>query len=204
MVGVVPASSIGVKVFHDEMPDGFYSEGERPFSGADIRLDCAGESKNIATDENGVAFFPIVPSGEATITCTLPQGQVFSVSAEGENANFLYSDVASSKLSRVIKIEPETDSSFFIAVTLPSSISGAVFDDANISGIYDEGEGFIEGVEIHAVNSAGNIVSSATSDENGNYTLSNLLPSEYKVRFVIKSPYIFSDTSNTGVAMEIK
>lgn len=204
VVGVVPASSIGVKVFHDEMPDGFYSEGERPFSGADIRLDCAGESKNIATDENGVAFFPIVPSGEATITCTLPQGQVFSVSAEGENANFLYSDVASSKLSRVIKIEPETDSSFFVAVTLPSSISGTVFDDANISGIYDEGEGFIEGVEIHAVNSAGNIVSSATSDENGNYTLSNLLPSEYKVRFVIKSPYIFSDTSNTGAAMENK
>ena len=51
---------------------------------------------------------------------------------------------------------------------------------------------------------AGNIVSSTTSDENGNYTLSNLLPSEYKVRFVLKSPYIFSDASNTGAAMENK
>ncbi|NLJ64982.1 MAG: hypothetical protein GX337_06270 [Christensenellaceae bacterium] len=204
LVGVVSASSLSIKAFHDEMPDGIYSEGERPFSGADIRIDCAGESKNIATDENGIAFFPIVPTGEATITCTLPQGQVFSVSGEGENANFLFSDVASSNLSRTFNIEPETDSNLFIAVTLPSLISGTVFNDANISGIYDEGEGFIEGVEIHAVNMAGNIVSSTTSDENGNYTLSNLLPSEYKVRFVLKSPYIFSDASNTGAAMENK
>lgn len=67
-------------------------------------------------------------------------------------------------------------------VAVPGSISGSVYEDANTNGVEDAGENGIAGVTITLTGTdmLGNSVSqTTTTDANGDYTFTNLLPGTY-------------------------
>lgn len=202
--GVLNAAKLTLKAFHDKQVNGVLDEGEFPFSGAKVILTADSETVEASTDKDGLAFFPVVPWGDINISLNLPEGQVFSLPSQEENGNFFGQHKAKSEDTKTISIKPGEEKKLLAAVTLPASISGTVFDDSNISGIYEEGEAFLSSVTVQAVNDSGEIIAEVQTDEKGQYVLSGLLPTQYKVRFALESPYIFSGESNTGAEMENK
>ncbi|MDO5022370.1 MAG: SdrD B-like domain-containing protein [Eubacteriales bacterium] len=203
-IGVLNASTLTLKAFHDKTVNGLQDEGELPFSGAKLRLSVGAESVEASTDKDGVAFFPIVPIGDINASLTLPEGQVLSLAPQKGEGNFFGQNTAKNTDTKTISINLGEQKTLLAGVTLPTSIAGTVFDDSNISGIYEEGEGFLSAVTVQAVNAFDEVIAETSTDSKGQYVLSGLLPTQYKVRFVLKSPYIFSDFSNTGAAMENK
>src|SRR5205807_10131469 len=64
---------------------------------------------------------------------------------------------------------------------LPGSISGQVHEDpdGNCSDGNEQSEKPIAGVTIQLLNQSGQVVDTTTTDENGNYQFSNLMPGIY-------------------------
>ncbi|NLX83138.1 MAG: hypothetical protein GXZ04_04905 [Clostridiales bacterium] len=203
-IGVMPASSVMVSAVHDSNVNGLMDEGEPAFSGAKVEAIVDNQVKTSAmTDAAGRALLPRVRHGEVHIQVTLPDGQIFSVSGAPEG-NAFYSTTAASALSVTLPLSVGEQASLFAGVTLPSSITGVLFDDSNLSGVRDGNETGIAGFKIVAVNDANELVTETTTDAEGTYTLDNLVPASYRVRFMLASPYVFSALSETGQGTENK
>ena len=202
-IGVMPKSSVTVIAFHDADVDGIPDEGEPAFAGASVEALFNGQVAAAAvTDASGTAILARVRSGSAEIRVTLPDGQIFSVGNEAGNA--FHSPVAKSTITVEKPLQPGEEMTLFAGVTLPSSISGTLFEDSNLSGVHEEGESFISGFTVQAINAADGVAAEATTDTYGKYKLDDLVPSSYSVRFILISPYVFSGFSNTGAIVENK
>lgn len=202
-IGVMPATSLTVRAFHDQNVDGLFTEGEQAFAGATVEVLSGGQVVATAvTDAEGNAVFPVLRGGALEVRCILPEGQIFTIAAE--NGNVFASDTAANRETTKFNLEHGTSATLLAGVTLPSAISGQLFDDANLNGIADEGEPFLSGFQVEAYSQDGVSVAAAQTNENGEYTLNNLVPSSYTVRIALTSPFIFSNPSNTGAKMENK
>ncbi|MDP2433898.1 MAG: SdrD B-like domain-containing protein [Pseudomonadota bacterium] len=73
-----------------------------------------------------------------------------------------------------------------------ASIGDKVWLDSNKNGIQDAGESGIGGVTVNLLNSAGTVVSTVTTNANGNYLFSNLNPGSYAMQVVAPAGYSFS------------
>lgn len=201
-IGVMPASSVLITAFLDSNVNGLLDEGEPAFAGARVEAMAEGQSKASATtDAKGRAVLPRVPHGEAVIQVSLPDGQIFSIQG-GPEGNRFSSQAAASTLSLTVPVSAGEQVSLYAGTTLPSAISGVLFDDSNLSGIRDGNEAGISGFTVQAVNASGEVVAETTTSQDGAYTLSNLVPASYQVRFLLVSPYVFSALSETGAGTE--
>ncbi len=199
-VGVMPASGITVIAFHDTNVNGMPDEGEPAFSGAVAEAVSRGQTvQSSVTDSEGKAVLTRVRSGEAVVRVRLPDGQVFSVNG-GEAGNAFHSVSATSAITVKNRLEHGGQLTLFAGVTLPSSVSGALFEDTNLSGVLESGEGFLSGFTVQAIDGGGNIAAEAQTDSGGQYTLDSLVPASYTLRFQLVSPYVFSEASGAGEA----
>ena len=66
-----------------------------------------------------------------------------------------------------------------------NSISGQVFVDADKDGIVDSSEHYRAGVRISLIDSLGNEVLATTTDENGAYSFTNIVPDTYTVKVTL-------------------
>ncbi|MDO9226346.1 MAG: SdrD B-like domain-containing protein [Pseudomonadota bacterium] len=84
------------------------------------------------------------------------------------------------------------------ACGLNASIGDKVWLDANANGIQDAGEAGLSGVSVKLLNSAGAVVSTTTTDANGNYLFSNLTPGDYAVQVMAPNGYLISAKDQGG------
>lgn len=202
-VGVMPITSLNVHAFHDQNINGLLDEGEPSFAGATAEI--LSQGKVVATqvtNAEGHALFPVVRGGSLEVRVTLPEGQIFTIPAD--NGNLFSGKTASNKETAAYTLPHGTRGELLAGVTLPSAITGQLFDDSNLNGIYDKDELFLSGFTVEALDKDQAVVATATTDEKGRYTLSNLIPNTYTVRIGLQSPFIFSAPSNTGAQMENK
>jgi len=203
-IGVMPASSVLVTAFLDSNINGQLDEGEPAFAGARVDAMVEGQSKASATtDAQGRAVLPRIRHGEALIQVSLPDGQIFSIQG-GPEGNMFTSPAAASTLSLKTAIPAGEQVALYAGTTLPSAISGVLFDDSNLSGVRDGDEPGIPGFTVQAVNESGEVVAETTTGQDGVYTITNLVPASYRARFLLVSPYVFSDLSETGAGTENK
>ncbi len=89
---------------------------------------------------------------------------------------------------------------FFLTVTQSAfsqagtrTVTGFAFVDANGNGVYDEGEEILRGVEVFLIDADGNVVATATSDDNGNYTFPEVPYGVYTIMVQVdKNSYVQS------------
>jgi len=74
----------------------------------------------------------------------------------------------------------------------PINIGDFVWKDANIDGIQDNGETGVAGVTVTLNTALGAMVSTITTNANGAYTLTNVIPGQYYLTFTLPSGYLFS------------
>lgn len=198
-VGVIPATSLLVRAFHDQNVNGMKGEGEPMFAGAGVTVTAGGRQVAQAkTDAAGVAFFPLLRGGDLTVRMTLPDGQVFTVDGS-PHGNAFVSAFASSDLSASYSLAHGTEGTLLAGVTLPASIGGTLFDDVGMNGRRDQGELPLAGFTVQAVNAQDQVVVETVTDDLGAYTLSPLIPGTYRVRVPLISPFIISDAAADGV-----
>lgn len=200
-IGVMDATTLEIRFYHDLNADGTLDAGDLPFSGATAEiLDAQGNVLlTAASDNDGVARFPVLRGGDNSIRCTLPDGQVFTIA--GDENDFV-SLAAQSAITLERALPHGQASTLYAGVTLPAQITGTLFLDQNVSGVMDSGEHGQAGFTVQAVNMRGEVTAETVTDEQGRYQFDSLLPAAHTVRFLLKAAYVFVEPSETGASVE--
>jgi len=154
-------------VFEDLNGDGVQGPGEAGISGVLVDLvDADGEIvQSVETNEDGSYGFSNVEPGGYTVYETDPAGYA-STTLNTVPVNLAAGGAATADFG---DIEAGT-------------ISGVVFNDIDGNGVQDPEESGVGGATVELVEAGGNVIATAETDENGNYTFPDVLPGNYTVR----------------------
>ncbi|MBM4165743.1 MAG: T9SS type A sorting domain-containing protein [Ignavibacteria bacterium] len=163
-------TSISGTVFLDDDGDGIKDVGEATLSGWKVRISGA-KVDSVLSDENGNYLFSNLLGGN------------YTVSEDVQNGWYQTKPVSPSTYSVTLtsgnSVSGKDFGNFF-----KGSISGKVFLDMNGDGMYEEGESILSGWKIKL---AGTKTDSTVTDENGEYSFSNLLAGNYSVSEVLQN-----------------
>ena len=191
--GMLPASTVGGVFFHDVNDNGLRDENEIGMLGAEVRLVSEdGELDLTQTPaEDGTYFFDGVMPGRYTLHYLLGEHREMAKVAEGGNT--------------VAHDGPDTVYGPFEvvmgeALTLPvagavtlGNFSGAVFEDLNANGQWDEGEKALSGAAVTLTpDRTGIEAAQAVTGADGAFDLEGLRPAGYTLTVALPEGYIFS------------
>ena len=191
--GMLPASTVGGVFFHDVNDNGLRDENEIGMLGAEVRLVSEdGEIDLTQTPaEDGTYFFDGVMPGRYTLHYLLGEHREMAKVVEGGNT--------------VAHDGPDTVYGPFEvvmgeALTLPvagavtlGNFSGAVFEDLNANGQWDEGEKALAGAAVTLTpDRTGIEAAQAVTGADGAFDLEGLRPAGYTLTVSLPEGYIFS------------
>ena len=191
--GMLPAATVGGVFFHDLNDNGLRDENEIGMLSAQVRLVSEdGEIDLIQTPaEDGTYFFDGVMPGRYTLHYLLKEHCEMARVAEGGNAVAHAGQDTVYGPFEVVMGE---------ALTLPTAgavtlgnFSGAVFEDLNANGQWDEGEKALAGATVTlAPDRAGVEAAQAVTGADGAFDLEGLRPAGYTLTVALPEGYIFS------------
>ena len=177
------------------------------------------------TGVDGRYQFDLLATGDYRVEFTLPAGHVWTGSNTGADDGIDSDAVPATATSatattNVVTLtatpvtdsdptgngRPVTDPTIDAGVVPLVSLGDLVWIDADGDGQFDPAETPIGGVVVELRNAAdsgpaldplGAAVASTTTDANGRYSFTGLLPGDYRVRFTLPSGYVWT-VSNTG------
>lgn len=191
--GMLPASTVSGVFFHDVNDNGLRDENEIGMLGAEVRLVSEdGEIDLTQTPaEDGTYFFDGVMPGRYTLHYLLGEHREMAKVVEGGNT--------------VAHDGPDTVYGPFEvvmgeALTLPvagavtlGNFSGAVFEDLNANGQWDEGEKALSGATVTLTpDRTGIEAAQAVTGADGAFDLEGLRPAGYTLTVALPEGYIFS------------
>lgn len=191
--GMLPASTVSGVFFHDVNDNGLRDENEIGMLGAEVRLVSEdGEIDLTQTPaEDGTYFFDGVMPGRYTLHYLLGEHREMAKVVEGGNT--------------VAHDGPDTVYGPFEvvmgeALTLPvagavtlGNFSGAVFEDLNANGQWDEGEKALSGAAVTLTpDRTGIEAAQAVTGADGAFDLEGLRPAGYTLTVSLPEGYIFS------------
>ena len=195
------------KVFNDNnlVPNGSFNPGtDTPIPGVGIELrsgpTCSGALlATTTTDASGNYLFsglaagtysvcePVPPSG--TVNGTTTAGPLSPISGSTGTAGTAGNPTpTTSQITGIVlnadgaggEISGSGNNDF--AEIIPSSISGRVFLDQNNNGVQNGADTALAGVPVELLDGGGAVVASTTTDADGTYRFTGLLPGTYSVR----------------------
>ena len=191
--GMLPASTVGGVFFHDVNDNGLRDENEIGMLGAQVRLVSEdGEIDLTQTPaEDGSYFFDGVMPGRYTLHYLLGEHCEMARVAEGGNTVAHAGQDTVYGPFEVVMGE---------ALTLPTAgavtlgnFSGAVFEDLNANGQWDEGEKALAGATVTlAPDRTGIETAQAVTGADGAFDLEGLRPAGYTLTVTLPEGYIFS------------
>lgn len=194
--GLVELASYGDFVWHDRNGDGMQSFGEEGVKGVNVILYDASTHlavKTTTTDNNGLYLFNKLMPIDYYAKLTLPNGWIITDPNLGPD--FKDSDVDHSNgvgTTATTHLNPgEDDRTWDIGLLKCSMISGRVFFDVDLDGVFDPNENGINGLDVFLINEmTGATVSSTrtqvtpgTPSDDGFYKFSCVKPGMYYVLF---------------------
>ncbi len=170
-------SAIGDTIWLDADGDGEQGSGELGIAGVTVELRDSGGAllATATTDANGRYLFPGLAAADYEVTVdvsTLPAGVSPVPTNIGDTVITLTTNGTTDALF--------VDWGFTGGTT--GSIGDTVFLDLDGDGILDGGEPGLGGVTLDLLDSGGNVLATAITDENGAYDFTGLLAGTYRVR----------------------
>lgn len=191
--GMLPASTVSGVFFHDVNDNGLRDENEIGMLGAEVRLVSEdGEIDLTQTPaEDGTYFFDGVMPGRYTLHYLL--GEHCEMAKVAEGGNTVAHDGPDTVYGPFEVVMGE-------ALTLPvagavtlGNFSGAVFEDLNANGQWDEGEKALAGAAVTLTpDRTGIEAAQAVTGADGAFDLEGLRPAGYTLTVALPEGYIFS------------
>ncbi len=167
--------AVGGRVWLDSNGNGAQDAGETGINGVTVQL--LDSSNNIiattTTSGDGNYTFSNLAAGNYSVRVTPPAGVAETYDLDGVAT----ANIASFSLAAG---QNRTDVDFGYRGT--ASVGDRVWLDSNGNGTQDAGETGINGVTVQLLDSSNNVVGTATTSGDGNYTFSNLAAGTYTVR----------------------
>ncbi|MCP4127395.1 MAG: hypothetical protein GY753_10070, partial [Gammaproteobacteria bacterium] len=92
----------------------------------------------------------------------------------------------------------ESDRSWDMGVYRPASLGDLVWLDTNGNGVQESNETGIPNVTVRLYNSSNTLITSTTTNSDGNYSFTNLVPDSYFVEFITPSGYRLTPMNQGG------
>ena len=191
--------NLGGTIYRDS--DASYSKGddEQRFKGVTVALlnedgtpvlDANGDPMTAVTDENGAYQF--VGLGPASYRVVIVDPD------KGDLAGLLPTQAYTGRgaTQAAVTISDASVQGVDFGLVAPATIGDRVWDDKNANGS-DEGEPGIGGVTVILTDANGAEVARTTTDANGNYRFTGLIPGTYTVSIEVPDGYTAATTSAT-------
>jgi hypothetical protein len=157
----------GVK-FNDANGNGVRDAEETGLAGVTIRLtDASNAVRTTTTDASGAFSFTNVNAGAYVVSEVVPNG--FTQTAPAALGTFAINVTTGQTIANLL-----FGNRAISGGTETGSISGRKILDFDGDGVFDENERGFEGIVLELRDSNGNLVATATSDAQGNFTFANL------------------------------
>jgi serine-aspartate repeat-containing protein C/D/E len=179
--------SISGHVFEDSNNDGFRQPDEPLIANATVTLyDSQGsEVGQMQTDERGYYRFALLRPGRYRVVETQPDGYLDGLDQVGtiQGRPVGVVDSALDTISEIVLPSGLDGINYDFGEILPASIEGRVIVDSNGNCILDaELDRPLPGITIELLNDRGQVIQTTTTDEDGRYRFSGLIPGQYSVR----------------------
>ncbi|MDD2647294.1 MAG: SdrD B-like domain-containing protein [Eubacteriales bacterium] len=180
-IGVIQLAGIGAVIWEDVDLDGVQGKSERVLGGIGVSMkdERTGETISETTDEFGRFSFPKLMPGSYTVSLTIPDDMLF-VSSLGDS---LFGTVGANTVSKTFTLEQADDrGNAEVAVVVRASVSGSVYLDSNLSGVYDEGDPSVSGARLTLVSADGVTTFETESENDGSYIFAAVRPGAYTLK----------------------
>jgi protocatechuate 3,4-dioxygenase beta subunit len=178
----LPASLSG-HVYHDADNDGVYDTSESPIAGVTVKLlDSSGNEtgQTTTTDSTGYYQFIYLMPGTYGVVEVQPSGYLDGLDAAGTAGGTALNP--GDKITGATLLGGQSGENYDFGELLPCSLSGRVFLDLNGNATYDPtADTLLAGVTIRLLDGTGNLITTTTTDDNGDYAFTNLAPGVYSV-----------------------
>ena len=191
--------NLGGTIYRDS--DASYSKGddEQRFKGVTVALlnedgtpvlNANGQPMTAVTDENGAYQFVGLAPGAYRVVIVDPD--------KGDLAGLLPTQAYTGRgaTQAAVTISDASVQGVDFGLVAPASIGDRVWDDVNANGS-DEGEPGIANVTVILTDADGAEVARTTTDANGNYRFTGLIPGTYTVTIEVPDGYTAATTSAT-------
>ena len=191
--------NLGGTIYRDS--DASYSKGddEQRFKGVTVALlnedatpvlDANGDPMTVVTDENGAYQFVGLAPGAYRVVIVDPD--------KGDLAGLIPTQAYTGRgaTQAAVTISDASVQGVDFGLVAPASIGDRVWDDKNANGS-DEGEPGIGGATVILTDADGAEVARTTTDANGNYRFTGLIPGTYTVSIEVPDGYTAATTSAT-------
>ena len=193
--GLYRPATIGDLVFEDVNGNGLQDQGEPGIPGVTVNLKDAGGNvlATTTTGPNGKYTFTDLTPGTYVVGFVAPNGYAFTApNVGGDDAIDSDALPAMNGMTAPVSLTSgQTDATIDAGLYRPAAIGDFVFDDLNGNGLQDQGEPGIPGVAVSLKDTNGS-VATTTTDANGNYLFTGLLPGTYSVGFAAPAGYEFT------------
>lgn len=195
-IGAMLSGSISGVAYYDDDADARRSENEGACEGVTAELiDAKGEiiAQTVTGPDGSYAFAGLAP-GRYRIQFTAQEGCVFSATERSMTGGGVQASDGPVSTTRTISLySGDSVETANAPVVRMCSVSGALWEDRNADGVWNEGEKALGGVDVHLMNGTGRIiVASTTTDETGAYRFDGVQPGSYKLRMDAPENYVFS------------
>lgn len=209
-VGVVPKAGIAGNVFTDLNRDGQRENDEPGIGGVTVNVYLADALdtvvKSTTTTELGTWFVDGLEfNRDYVVEFITPSGYTRSVmTTQPTDVSLpLLSDIDSNGYTNRFTLGqgqyPNVDAGFILG----ANISGNVFNDADVSGTKGDGEQNLSGITVELRNAAGDVVTTTTTDAEGNYVFANQPEGTYTVTFTAPEGMKFSVPTNGSQSVTV-
>ena len=124
-----------------------------------------------------------------------------TLSTNGNRAQDIYTNTA---MAQVYSNSEQMETSRVETRVVNRYIEGKVWQDSNSNGVIDEGEKYLSNITVKLINSANNSdVASTTTNENGEYSFTDLARGKYKIQVEVNGTYYDLTEKEVGTNVEI-
>ena len=194
--GLVALACLGDFVWEDLNGNGIQDMGEPGIPNVTVRLRNCTNSTVLATTNTGPTgqylFCDLVPGGYR-IEVVLPGNYTVTVpNTPADDCKDSDVDPMTLLTHCVTLTSGQTDVCVDIGLKKPAALGDYVWEDLNYDGLQTAGEPPIAGVRVELYNCNNEFIRFTTTDGSGLYLFTDLMPSNYVVRFVLPAGYQFT------------
>ncbi|MEM7531247.1 MAG: SdrD B-like domain-containing protein [Chloroflexota bacterium] len=206
------------RVFNDKLQDGLQDAIDTGIAGIQVRLlDIIGneiattvtapDNPGTPADEAGTyQFTGVTPDQGFRIEFVVPNPDSYITLKDEGNDDTIDSDAnPTSGRTDIVNVGAgqtlgNIDAGLYdFLQSKPATLGDKVWEDLDGDGIQDAGEPGVPDVTVQLLTPSGTVLETTTTDANGMYLFTGLIPDSYKVRFVLPSGYDAFTDKDAGV-----